>query len=145
MTGHGACLPGSQATLSQSSTNSPFVACEGTTASTQMTAYHDVLSFTDEVLSLVGETSEKFIPAPSQDQVLSDLLERLHRFKETVQRKDHFRTQHVQKEQEAAGLKGLGLPSSPPTYPHPSASSDASVGSTEDDPTANLSGLRTGL
>jgi hypothetical protein len=35
-------------------------------------------------------TSEKFIPAPSQDQVLSDLLEGLRRFKETVRWKDHF-------------------------------------------------------
>jgi hypothetical protein len=77
MTGHGASLLGSQTSSSQSNTNSSFVACEGTTASTQTTAYHDVLSFTDEVLSLVGGTSEKFIPAPSQDQVISDLLEGL--------------------------------------------------------------------
>jgi hypothetical protein len=64
MTGHQIDSVESPAGLSPV-TNSPIAACEGIAVSTQTTDYHDVLSFTDEIQSLVGETSKKFIPAPS--------------------------------------------------------------------------------
>jgi hypothetical protein len=75
----------------------------GTTDTTQATVYnddHSLAQLADEVQCLVGETSEKFIPAPTHDQILSDAIEGLCRFKEVVQWKDFFRSKRFQEELE---------------------------------------------
>jgi hypothetical protein len=69
----------------------------GTTDTTKMTEYHKGQSSLEEqVRCLVGETSEKFIPAPTQDQVISDAFEGIRRFKEAVRWKDFFRSQKIE-------------------------------------------------
>jgi hypothetical protein len=81
---------------------------EGTTDTNQVTEYHEGHSLEEKVLNLVGETSDKFIPAPTRDQVITDALEGLRRFKETVRWKDYFRTQKLQRLQQER--EKLGLP-----------------------------------
>jgi hypothetical protein len=72
---------------------------EGTTNTTTATAYNEVLSsLEDEVRCLVGETSEKFVvPAPTQDQVLTDIIKALRHFKEAVRWKAFFWAQRIER------------------------------------------------
>jgi hypothetical protein len=64
---------------------------EGPTNTTLATEYNDSLSLADKVRCLLGETSEKYIPRPFVDQVLTDALDGLCRFKEVVRWRFFFR------------------------------------------------------
>ena len=77
-------------------------ASKGTTDTTKATS-HNVLSFADEVQCLVGETSEKFVPQPSKDEVISDTINGLRRFKDAVRWKEYHR---IRKQEER---KKLGI------------------------------------
>ena len=74
------------------------------TADTAKATLNDNLSYLmDEVQCLVGETSEKFVPQPSRDDIISDLVKGLRRFRDTVRWKDFHRQQQIQK------LKRMGI------------------------------------
>jgi hypothetical protein len=115
-----------------------FEELAGTNDTTQTTAYHEVLSsLEDEIRCLVGETSEKFVPAPTQDQVLADAIESLRRFKESVRWRAFFRTkklERIQKQQQQNGI--------PPIQ---TLGSHDSGGPDDQEADASDVGLRTGL
>jgi hypothetical protein len=108
---------------------------EDTTDTTQATAYNEVFSFEEEILSLVGKTSEKFVPAPSHDQVLVDAIEALRRFKEGVRWKSFFRNKKLEELQKQQLQQGILTIES-------LRSSDIDDDLSED---AQQEGLRTGL
>jgi hypothetical protein len=99
---------------------------EGTTATTTTTeSYDDHSSLEEKVQCLVGGTSEKFVPAPTRDQVIQDTIEGLRRFKEAVRWKDFFRTQKIERLQQ--DRQRLGLPPLPADHPVPDDISDDGV------------------
>jgi GIY-YIG catalytic domain len=71
---------------------------KGTTDTVKAMLEDDLSSLEDEVQSLVGGTSEKFVPQPSRDDVISDIVNGLRRFKDVVRWKDFHRLQHEEKE-----------------------------------------------
>jgi GIY-YIG catalytic domain len=110
---------------------------EGTTNTTTATAYNEVLSsLEDEVRCLVGETSEKFVPAPTQDQVLTDTIEALRRFKEAVRWKAFFRAQRIERLQKRRQELGL------PPLENPGSFDDTDL---EDNSSSPSQGLGSGL
>ena len=89
----------------------------GTTDTNSLQEQHN-LSIMDEVLKALGGTSEKFVPQPTQSEVLSDAIRGLRRFKDAVRWKEFFR---LQKQEERKKLyQKMGMP--PP--PLPTASED---------------------
>jgi hypothetical protein len=111
----------------------------GTTDSTEATEFHEVLSakLQDEVLCLMGETSEKFVPAPTKDQVISDAVEALRQFKEAVRWKAFFRSKKLEALQQQR--QQLNLPTI-----HSLGSQDSGNDSfpNDDSPTGLGTGLR---
>ena len=71
---------------------------QGTTDTTKANN-HKVLSvLTDEVQCLVGETSEKYVPQPTRDEVIQDAINGLRRFKDGIRWKEFHRLQQQEKQ-----------------------------------------------
>ena len=56
------------------------------------------ISLEDEVLCLVGETSDKYVPQPSGDDIITDAVNGLRRFKDNVRWKDFHRQLQEEKD-----------------------------------------------
>ena len=54
----------------------------------------------DEVRKLVTGTSQKFVPKPNANTVISNALESLNRFRNTIRMKEQYRNQRIQAQQE---------------------------------------------
>ena len=51
----------------------------------------------DEVRGIVGETSEMFVPNPSREEVITDAINGLRRFKDNLRWKEYFKLQESKK------------------------------------------------
>jgi GIY-YIG catalytic domain len=71
---------------------------KGTADTTKATIHQDLSSLEDEVRCLVGGTSEKFVPQPNRDEIITDLVNGLRRFKDAVRWKDFHRLQQDERE-----------------------------------------------
>ena len=56
----------------------------------------------DQVQSLVGGTSEKFVPEPMQEDITADLINRLHRSRDAMRWKVCFKLLQEEKEKTKA-------------------------------------------
>ena len=70
---------------------------QGTTYTTKTVTHQDLSIIIDEVQSLVEETSEKFVPQPTRDEILSDTINGLRRFKDAVRWKEFHRIKQQEK------------------------------------------------
>ena len=126
-------------TAKQASTSKDYFAdATGTTDNDTITATsqdHD-LSFEDEVHKLVSGTSQKFVPTPSRDTVLSDALLAIKRFRVTLRNREARRNEK-QKERSNDNSQDNDSQSSSNT----STTSDTSSTITEQE----LKGLKTNL